>query len=188
MIEKLKRLLFVKLRIWKYNWLSTNKNSSRKPIKHQPVLINGKGTISFGKNVQIGVINSPYFYTTYAYIEARNPAASIHFGNNISINNSFSAVANTSKITIEDDVLIGFNCAIIDSDFHETNPKKRENNDSVSKPVVIKKNVFIGNNVSILKGVTIGENSIIANGSVVSKPIPNNVIAAGIPAKVLKTI
>ncbi len=52
----------------------------------------------------------------------------------------------------------------------------------------IQQNVFLGSNVTILKGVTIGRNSIIGNGSVVTKSIPDNVIAAGNPAKVIRTL
>jgi acetyltransferase-like isoleucine patch superfamily enzyme len=55
-------------------------------------------------------------------------------------------------------------------------------------PVQIYRNVFIGADVTILKGVVIGENSIIASGSVVTKSIPGNVIAAGNPCVVIKPI
>ena len=53
---------------------------------------------------------------------------------------------------------------------------------------VISENVFIGDNVTILKGVTIGVNSVIGNGSIVTKSIPDNVIAAGNPARVIRNI
>ena len=48
--------------------------------------------------------------------------------------------------------------------------------------------MFVGNNVSILKGVTIGENSVIANGSVVTKSFPANVIIGGNPAKIIRDL
>jgi maltose O-acetyltransferase len=48
--------------------------------------------------------------------------------------------------------------------------------------------VFLGSNVTILKGVTIGKNSIIGNGSVVTKNIPENVVAAGNPAKFIRNL
>ena len=54
-------------------------------------------------------------------------------------------------------------------------------------PVVIGENCWIGRNVSIMKGVTIGDNSIIAANAVVTKSVPANCIAAGNPAKVVKT-
>lgn len=56
------------------------------------------------------------------------------------------------------------------------------------KPVIIEENVWIGEGVKVLKGVTIGKNSVIGAGSVVTKSIPDNVIAAGNPCKVIKQI
>ena len=54
--------------------------------------------------------------------------------------------------------------------------------------ILIKRNAWIGAGATILPGVTIGENSIIAAGAVVTKDVPANTIAGGIPAKVIKSI
>lgn len=87
---------------------------------------------------------------------------------------------------IGDECLIGPSLFVSDSDFHELDPGKRLLTTYECKPVEIKRNVFIGANVTILKGVVIGENSVIASGSVVTASIPANVVAGGVPAKVLK--
>jgi len=58
----------------------------------------------------------------------------------------------------------------------------------VSKKVVVEDNVFIGMDCVVLKGVTIGKNSVIGAGSIVTKDIPRNCIASGIPAKVIRMI
>ena len=58
---------------------------------------------------------------------------------------------------------------------------------SAHSPVLIGENCWIGRNVSIMKGVCIGDNTVIAANSVVTKSIPANCIAAGNPAKVVKT-
>lgn len=58
---------------------------------------------------------------------------------------------------------------------------------SFSAPIVIEDHVWVGMNATILKGVTIGEGSIIAAGSVVTRDIPAHCLAAGVPAKVIKT-
>lgn len=158
-----------------------------KPKLYTPILLIGKGKVSFGKNVQIGVTASPNFYSHYIYFEARNADSQISIGNNVSINNGFSAVA-FSKVTIEDDVLIGINCSIIDNDGHSLAIDKRNSDNIKSVPVVVGQNVFLGDNVTILKGVTIGKNSVIGSGSIITKNIPENVVAAGNPAKVIRDL
>lgn len=182
----MKNFLFVWLRIFKYKWLSNCKKIEGYPNVFHPVLINGKGKVVFGSNVQIGVINSPYYYSHYSYLEARHENSLITIGNNVSINNAFSIVC-FSKISISDDVLIGVNCSILDNDGHQLLPDKR-NEEPVSEQVHIGKNVFIGNNVTILKGVEIGKNSVVANGSVVTSSVPENVIVAGVPAKIIQQL
>ena len=175
---------------WRFRLYSSycnNKNVTGKYKAYQPVVLRGKGTIEFGNNVQIGVINSPSLYSSYAYIEARTPEAQITFGNNTSINNNFSVTAE-KKITIGNDCLIGFNCRISDSNFHDLSPENRLETDANPKEVIISNNVFIGNDVTILKGVIIGENTVVAARSVVTKSFGDNLVVAGNPAKVVKEL
>ena len=87
------------------------------------------------------------------------------------------------SIILEDNVRCGANTLITDSDWHLDDPRAGE-----SKPVYIEENVWLGVNVTVLKGVRIGKNSVIGAGSVVTKDIPENVIAGGNPCKVLKLI
>ncbi len=174
-------------RKYKYSFYSNNSNISGRYRQFQPVVLRGKGKVSFGNDVNFGVINSPFFYNGYAYIEARTKESSIKFGSHININNGFSIVSE-KNIEISDYVLIGFNCHIIDSDFHNIDIDKRKETDPSPANVFIGKNVFIGNNVTILKGVTIGENSVVASGALVTNSCQNNVVIAGVPAKVIKTL
>ena len=186
--NKIKQLIFVKFKIWKYEILSNCKNIEGKPNNFHPLLIVGSGKVIFGKNVQNGVINSPYFYSNYSYLEVRDKKSLIKIGDNVTINNKFSAVA-FSAITIKNDVVIGVNCSIIDSDGHHLNPNSRNEYESIeSKSVLIEENVFIGDNVVILKGVTIGKNSVIGNSSVVTKNVAENTVVAGNPARVIKSL
>ncbi|MFT4670071.1 MAG: acetyltransferase-like isoleucine patch superfamily enzyme [Flavobacteriaceae bacterium] len=187
MINKLVVNVLMKLRKLRYSFYSNNSNVTGRYRQYQPVVIRGKGKVTFESDVNFGVINSPMFYNTYAYIEARTEESHIHFGSNININNGFSIVSET-KIVIANDVLIGFNCHIIDSDFHNLEIDKRHETDPLAAEVFIGKNVFIGNNVTILKGVTIGENSVVASGAIVTKSCPKNTVIAGVPAKVVKTL
>lgn len=98
-------------------------------------------------------------------------------------NCSFSGVSIWcfDQIKFEKGVRVGANVTIMDGDAHQDDPRAGQN-----KPIIIKKNVWIGANVLILKGVTIGENSLIGAGSVVTKDIPANAVAAGNPCRVIK--
>lgn len=179
--------ILLRWRILKYKLLSDCQKINGKPMVFHPVLLRGKGTISFGDKVQIGVLASPCFYSHYAYIEARTPQSKITIGNQVTLNNGFSAEA-MGEITIKDKVLIGVHCAILDNDGHALDPNQRESGLPSVKPVMICENVFIGDRVTILKGVTIGANSVIGSGAVVTHDIPENVIAAGNPARVIRNI
>ena len=170
----------------KYKWLSDYKKVSGKPIMHHPLLLKGEGKISFGENVQIGVISSPNFYSHYTYLEARYGESEIVIGSNVAINNGFSIVT-YAKVTIGNDVLIGVNCSIMDNDGHELAFNNRNQSPS-GQAVVIENNVFIGSNVTILKGVTVGENSVIGNGTVVTRDVPKNAIVAGNPARIIRML
>ena len=95
-----------------------------------------------------------------------------------------------SSIKIGNRVKIGANVRILDHDFHSLDYKKRNSKDDKSdiksKPIVISDDVFIGTNSIILKGVKIGRGVIVGAGSVVClKEIPENVIIAGNPAKII---
>lgn len=88
-------------------------------------------------------------------------------------------------ITIEDNVLIAPKVNLL-SEGHPLEPKNRQA--LMVGHIHIKKNAWIGANATILPGVTIGENAIVAAGAVVSKDVPDNTIAGGIPAKIIKSI
>jgi acetyltransferase-like isoleucine patch superfamily enzyme len=175
------RILFYKL--------VSNVAVAGKPILRQPLQAVGRGIIEFHGEVNIGIFPSPYFFSSYAYLEARNPTARISIGNGTWINNGFSAVAEHTFIRIGERVLIGTNVEIIDSDFHGIMLVDRGfSKQEWALPVIVQDDVFLGSNVRICKGVTIGAGSIIANGSIVVKDVPSGVIAAGNPAVVIRRI
>jgi acetyltransferase-like isoleucine patch superfamily enzyme len=118
----------------------------------------------------------PPFYTNFGRF--------IQIGRNVFINHACSFL-DLGGITIEDDVLIGPKVNLI-TENHPLDPADRKALNY--KPIIIKRNAWIGAAVTILPGVTIGENSVVAAGAVVAKDVPANTIVGGVPAKVIKTI
>lgn len=108
----------------------------------------------------------------------------IVIGKNVFINQNCTFM-DRGGIVLEDNVLIAPRVNLVTIN-HSIDPERRR--DTESKPIHICKNVWIGAGATVTPGVTIGENSIIAAGSVVTKDIPPGVIAAGVPAKVMKKI
>lgn len=148
--------------------------------------------------VQIGkgfMVNSGFLYNhigrqqTTSIIAKRG--ALIMIGRNVGM--SASAIVAFRKVVIGDNVRIGGNVVIYDSDFHSLVLEERisvpEIKDNIRcKAVYIEDNVFIGAHVTILKGSVIGKNSIIGAGSVVSGEVPANEVWAGNPAKFIKKL
>ena len=87
------------------------------------------------------------------------------------------------SVRLGNNVRVGANVTIMDGDAHQNDPRAGKN-----KAIEIEDNVWIGASVIVLKGVTIGTNSVIGAGSVVVKSIPSNVIAAGNPCRVIRSI
>lgn len=177
-----------RVRIVWYAALSTNVAVGR-PVLHQPLQIAGSGIIRFHPNLRIGVFPSPGFLDSYAYIEARNPSATCQFGAGTLISNGFRCIAEHSSITVGENCLSGTNVEILDSDFHGIGWNERGmSKPEWAAPVVLENNVFVGSNVRILKGVRIGAGSVIANSPVVINDIPSMVVAAGVPARVIRRL
>ena len=106
---------------------------------------------------------------------------------------SASAIICNHQIVIGNNVTIGGNTVIYDTDFHALDPliRKSPNLDRANAkwaPVLIDDNVFIGAHSTILKGVRIGKNSVIGACSVLTKNVPANEIWAGNPAVFIKKL
>ena len=88
-------------------------------------------------------------------------------------------------ITIGEGVFIAPHC-VLATEYHLEDPETRHT--LLTKPIVVKKNAWIGASATILAGVTIGENAIVAAGAVVTKDVPDKAVVGGVPAKVIKMI
>jgi acetyltransferase-like isoleucine patch superfamily enzyme len=111
------------------------------------------------------------------------PGARIILQDGAGISNS--VLSCYQRITIGRNTLVGAECLIVDSDFHGL--PLGEDKPIRSAPVTIGDNVFIGARTIILKGVNIGNKSVIGAGSVVTSDIPENCVAAGNPARVVRS-
>lgn len=120
-------------------------------------------------------------------VDIRTPITGVNLekvkiGNNVIIMNGSLMMA-SGGITIEDDTMIAANARLI-SNNHDLDQRSI----ITCLPIHIKRNCWIGAGATILRGVTIGENSVVGAGSVVTKDVPDNVIVAGNPAKIIKYI
>ena len=146
-----------------------------------PYLFRGNGSeISFGKKVRM--LNLSWMNSiglNHRCIITTDKNAELKIGDNVGM--SGTSIWCFKYIKIDKNVRIGANSLITDGDAHLDDPRSGE-----PKPVHICENVWIGMNVTVLKGVTIGKNSLVGAGSVVTKDIPANVVAAGNPCIVVK--
>lgn len=111
-----------------------------------------------------------------------------------------STIISVNRVEIGRDTAIAAGVTIIDNNTHPINPEDRRKmrhsphgsdlrteKYSANAPIVIGQNVWIGTGSRICKGVTIGDNAIVAAMAVVTKDVPANSIAAGNPARIVKT-
>lgn len=122
-----------------------------------------------------------------------DPPFRIDYGTNIHFEGEFYAnmdclFLDTGDIYFGNKVKLGPRVQIYTVN-HPVDPVERiEKHYSVTAPVIIKENVWIGGGVIINPGVTIGENTVVGSGSVVTESLPSNVLAAGVPARVIRKL
>jgi acetyltransferase-like isoleucine patch superfamily enzyme len=121
-------------------------------------------------------------------LSTRRPGARLVIGRGFGMTGG--TICAEESITIGDQVWVGGNCTITDTDFHPLRLEDRLARplDGATAPVVIEDGVFIGMQSLILKGVTIGSRSVIGAGSVVTRSIPPGVMAGGNPARVIRPL
>jgi maltose O-acetyltransferase len=110
----------------------------------------------------------------------------LHIGDDVFINYGGSIYAGLF-VSIGNRCLLGNHVILMDNDFHFARPDQRLQRPP-SRPVIIEDDVWVGARVTILRGVTIGRQSVIGAGSVVTRDIPPGVVAAGVPARVIRPV
>lgn len=120
------------------------------------------------------------------------PPLHVAYGSQITLGDNFYAnfnlvVVDDGKVIIGNNVMIAPNVTISTTG-HPVDPTVRITGQQFSQTVTLEDNVWIGSGAVINPGVTIGRNSVIGAGSVVTKDIPADVVAAGVPCRVLRPI
>lgn len=150
-----------------YNQLNPNDRESQRRILAG--LLGGMGE---------NVIFTPPFWCDYGYhIFVGDYFYSNH---NLIINDGV-------RVSFGDHVFIAPNCCFTTAE-HPVDPEQRKAGLEIARPITIGSNVWIGAGTTVLAGVTIGDNSVIGAGSVVSRSIPGNVVAVGVPCRVMREI
>ena len=138
--------------------------------------------------------------TLQGLLVTENDKAAIVIGDNVFIGSN-TVLDCATRIEIEDDVLVSYECLLLDSNNHSNDASVRRNDlpdvkygraynwEAIpSAPIRIRRGVWIGARSIILKGVTIGEGAIVGAGSVVTKDVEAYTVAAGNPARLVKRL
>lgn len=114
------------------------------------------------------------------------------YGKNIKVGNNFYAnynciILDVGPVIIGDNVMFGPNVSLLTAG-HPVHPVSRNSGYEYGLGITIGNNVWIGGHTVVNPGLSIGDNAVIGSGSVVTKNIPENVVAAGNPCKILREI
>lgn len=129
-----------------------------------------------------GAGKTPWLETPIHFAYGCNTTVGDHFYSNFNL-----TIVDDVSVTIGNCVMCAPNVTISTTG-HPVHPYYRTRGAHFSLPIVIEDNVWIGANVAIMPGVTIGKNSVIGAGSVVTRDIPENVVAFGTPCRVIRPI
>lgn len=158
-------------------------------LGQSPMIIRPKSCEIHGANICAGdflhLISHPLKPIRFTTWSSKSQQGQIQIGNYCLISPGVE-ITSAANIHIGDNCMIGAECVIHDSDWHGLYNRLRPFR--CTHPVQIHNNVWIGMRSIICKGVSIGENSVIGAGSVVTRDIPSNSVAAGNPARVVKTL
>ena len=149
-----------------------NESSPSDPAGRRRILLELLGSLGEGTEIR------PPFYCDYGY--------QTHIGARTFVN--FGLVAlDVARITIGDDVQFGPRVQLL-TPTHPLEPDLRRAKWEAAEPIVIGDNVWLGGGVVVCPGVTIGADTVVGAGAVVTEDLPDGVLAAGVPAKVVRAL
>ena len=143
------------------------------------------GRIEVGDHCRLG--SHPNDSPEVTNLRTYFPTATIRIGNHVGL--AGTTLHCNASITIADHCRCGPGVILCDNDSHRVARSVEERAMSpAAAPIVLEENVWLGMRTIVLKGVTIGANTIVAAGSVVTRSLPGNVIAGGVPARVIRPL
>ncbi len=165
--ELAKKRMRAKDLCFRYNSLLPSDSENRTKISDE--LIGEHGTNC--------LITSPFYCDYGEFITA---------GDNFFLNYNCK-ILDGAKVVFGNDVLVGPDCTFV-TPSHPLDPGQRLEGLEIFLPITVGNNVWFGAGVTVLGGVTIGDNTVIAAGSVVTRDIPANCLAAGVPCRVIREV
>ena len=129
---------------------------------------------SFGEDSEI----RPPFYCDYGYQTYIGARTFLNFG---------VVALDVARITIGDDVQIGPRVQLL-TPTHPVDAELRRAKWEAASPIAIGDNVWLGGGVIVCPGVTIGDDTVVGAGAVVTRDLPSGVVAAGVPARVMREV
>jgi acetyltransferase-like isoleucine patch superfamily enzyme len=150
----------------------------------RPVRLGGEGRISVGNGVYIGA--GSWLQTLP---DDANRSVAIRIDDGVSVAGA-CVISAVRSVRLEEEVLLARNVYISDHIHRYTDTDKAILRQGVDKirPVLIRRGAWLGQNVVVCPGVTIGRGSVVGANSVVTRDIPDYVVAAGSPARIIKQI
>jgi maltose O-acetyltransferase len=145
------------------------------------LVIKGPGRVVFGEDVNAWAHAEKNVLITYT------PDSRITIGSGTRLNGA--GLMAYTRIEIGPRCILG-STLVFDSDFHPLEPARRHDPDAPVScaPITLDENVWLGGQSAVLKGVTVGKNSVVAFRAVVSDDVPPNVVVAGNPARIVKSL
>ncbi|MFO7885004.1 MAG: acyltransferase [Desulfobacteraceae bacterium] len=181
----IKKLWFGFQRFYLYHFLAPHLDS----LGENPFIVKPWHIEVFGAPVRIGgnitLLGSSDKKTRLTVWSEKKDIRGIEIGDHVLISPGVRISA-ASEITIADNCMLASNVYITDSDWHGIYDRSLPQQDV--SPVRLEENVWVGDSAIICKNVTIGRNSIIGAGAVVTSDIPADCIAAGNPARIVKSL
>ncbi|MFD6881290.1 MULTISPECIES: sugar O-acetyltransferase [unclassified Rhodococcus (in: high G+C Gram-positive bacteria)] len=149
-----------------------NSSSVTDPAARRAILAALVGSLGEGAEVRAPL------YVDYGYNITIGPRTFVNFG---------AVMLDVARISIGADVQIGPNVQLL-TPTHPLDAELRRAKWEAAEPITIGDNVWLGGGVIVCPGVTIGENTVVGAGAVVTRDLPPNVVAAGVPARVVRQV